>query len=122
MKKMIYLAVLMALAFSFLVPMPTQAAVSKVRFNITNRTGKSFRLTLRGQDTGARYYLTARAGSSSYTVKRDVYDVTFYGCGESHEVELDITGNLDWVIRYNCSDTVTQPGKGKKIPVLQIAP
>ena len=65
------------------------------RLTIINKTDEDLYIQLTNDEENLHYYLTGRLGTTVFTIEREIYDATFWACGNStDDVTLDVTRNL----------------------------
>jgi hypothetical protein len=91
MKKTILLIVLVLVA-SVALMAASSGFEALARLTVWNRTGKdvNIQLTTAKNDGNLHYYLTAKPGLTVFTVERKIYDATYWSCGASVDVKIDV--------------------------------
>jgi hypothetical protein len=74
------------------------------RLTIWNRTGSTIyiKLTTPKENGNLHYYLTIKTGLHVYTVQRELYDITFWSCGNTTTGVVDIFTQLSLTFT-NCA-------------------
>jgi hypothetical protein len=103
MKKTILL-VLLVLMVSVALVAAAPGFEKLARLTIWNRTGSTIyiKLTTPKDNGNLHYYLTIKTGLHVYTVQRELYDITYWSCGETTTGVVDIFTQLSLTFT-NCA-------------------
>jgi hypothetical protein len=103
MKKTILL-VLLVLMVSVALVAAAPGFEKLARLTIWNRTGSTIyiKLTTPKDNGNLHYYLTIKTGLHVYTVQRELYDITYWSCGETTTGIVDIFTQLNLTFT-NCA-------------------